>query len=120
MGTLKDSGQEHRALIIGGQTIPILDELARTGATMLICDYNCDAREFSEALPESEMTIRRNADPSIFEDNEEAIGRAATAIAGDLQLFSHPVGGTGILPYGTDPDRFWLFRNRVEKELGTR
>lgn len=119
MRDLEGSGQQERPLIIGGNTVPILDELAPTGATMLICDFNCDARDFAELLPADQLRVRRNADPGVFLADQGTIEAAAGKLARDLSLFDHPIAGTGILPYQTDPDRFWLFRRKVEELLDT-
>jgi uroporphyrinogen decarboxylase len=115
MSDLKRSGQDERPLIIGGDTIPILDALARTGATMLICDYNCDAIRFAETLPSQKLRIRRNADPALFSADDRAVNRAAADLAREMTLFDHPIAGTGILPYRTNPERFWMFRRKVDE-----
>jgi hypothetical protein len=119
MGGLESSGQQQRPLIIGGDTLPILDELVQTGATMLICDYNCDARDFAELLPADRLRVRRNADPAVFGADDRAIEEAAGKLADDLSLFARPIAGTGILPYETDPERFWLFRRKVDRCSGS-
>ncbi len=119
MDALAESGQANRPLIIGGDTTEILPAMIDAGATMLICDYTCDARNFAEALPESsDARIRRNVDPSMFSGTQTNLQDAAARLASDLELFERPIAGTGILPYDARPDLFWEFRRNVESSRG--
>lgn len=118
MKELAGAGQQKRGLIIGGDTVPILGDLADTDATMLICDYASDATAFAEALPRgARLQVRRNVDPSLFLSKGPSLDEAAEELARDLALFRQPIAGTGVLPYGAVPERFSRFRRKVEQRL---
>lgn len=115
MNRLMESGQQERELVIGGNTTPLAASLARTGATILLCDYAADADAFSTALGDDQATvvIRRNIAPSslLLPD----INPVLDAFARDLARFRRPMAGTGILPYDFPPDNLLRFRDRLSE-----
>ncbi len=112
MDVLRDSGQQERELVIGGNTTPIAASLARTGANILLCDYAADSPAFKAALGDDHAyIIRRNIAPSELLRTDTAL--PAKQFATDLALFSHPMAGTGILPYDFPPDCLLRFRDQI-------
>lgn len=113
---LERTGQRDRPLIVGGNSTPTLVHLAATGATTLLCDFAADAAAFARALPDaSAVTVRRNVDPKLFFRSEMDLRSAAETLAGEVRQFAHPVAGTGILPYATDPSHVQQFRRYLEE-----
>lgn len=98
--------------MIGGDTTPVAALLKRTGATILLCDYAADAEAFKAALgDDSEVRVRRNISPASLESGDQA--DLARSFAEELGLFSNPIAGTGILPYGFDPAVLQSFMQAV-------
>ena len=117
---LAATGQKDIALVIGGDTTVLAPDLERTGATTLLCDFVCDADDFSRALERpAQTTIRRNINPALLETAVDAHARKtlARSFVQDLLRFPNPVAGTGILPYGFSPGCFHAFREAVEEEI---
>lgn len=102
MTLLEKSGQRERELVIGGDTTPIASFLPQTGANILLCDYAADAAEFKKMMgDDAQIQVRRNVNPALLGDRRDAM--TAEKLFNDLSLFSHPIAGTGILPYGFTP-----------------
>ncbi|TFH06317.1 MAG: hypothetical protein E4H09_00465 [Spirochaetales bacterium] len=128
MSALQRNGQLSRPLILGGNTAAIAADLAGTGATVLLCDYACDSTAFAASLAGAEhpgvavLSVRRNVDPGIFSPDSGALwttkddsrlAAAAARLLDDLQLLPHPVAGTGILPFGQNPETVGRFLRRI-------
>lgn len=115
MAQLRESGQEHRPLVIGGRTAAIAHRLAQTGATRLVCDFNETAEAFAAGLAEAagSISVRRNISPAALEDTSRDTAALAAAYHRQLACFQRPFGGTGVLPYGFAPGRFLDFRRAV-------
>ena len=117
MGKLQDSGQYNRELVIGGDTVAIAGLLSGTGANILLCDYAADAHDFKSALEvEAELKVRRNVAPVSLENGHTA--EALKRFCEDLDLFTNPIAGTGILPYDFVPDWLLDFQSAVESWRG--
>ncbi|MCK5573285.1 MAG: hypothetical protein KAJ12_11025 [Bacteroidetes bacterium] len=91
------------AFVIGGNTVPILEDLLETGTRYLICPSETDQKLFIEKIASRlDVTVRVNVDPGLF-----ATGRwellapeleRAASLAG-LRTNTHV--GSGVLPYET-------------------
>ncbi|MCF7838840.1 MAG: hypothetical protein K9N49_09445 [Candidatus Marinimicrobia bacterium] len=113
MSRLADTGQAERELVIGGDTVPIAPWLRQTRANVLLCDYAADAPRFKAAFGDDrEYTIRRNLNPAALNTPHPPNDLTAT-FRRDLQQFSHPLAGTGILPYDFNPDHLLRFQARL-------
>jgi uroporphyrinogen-III decarboxylase len=93
------------ALVIGGNTLGILDAIARTGAGSIICPSETDQRAFMEKMRAyPEMFVRVNMSPGVFSAQE-----AGSALAEAGRTLAIARGrervciGTGVLPYDADP-----------------
>lgn len=77
-------------------------ELTTPGATILLCDYAANAAAFKAALgDDSDIRVRRNISPASLESGDP--DTLACDFVEEIELFSNPIAGTGILPYGFDP-----------------
>lgn len=120
MHLLEKSGQKNRALILGGDTTPIVTGMCGAGATIIICDYAAKAAPFAEALSESgngSVEVRRNIDPAQFTRAGSTEESAVEAYLSDLRRFQHPIAGTGILPFDAVPEAYLAFKSRVTEEF---
>ncbi len=114
MNLLRDSGQEERELVIGGDTSPIAAALKGSGATILLCDYASDAAAFHAALgDQAGMRVRRNVSPVVLESKRAH--EAAASFRRDLAFFDRPIAGTGILPYAFKPEWLLAFMDHLHE-----
>ena len=110
MSTMQQYGQQERPLVMGGDTSPIIADVARTGANSVICDFSADLSAFLSAIhPFPELVVRRNANPSDLLADESQARQAARRVKADIAAFRHPVAGTGILAYDTPPENVLAF-----------
>ncbi len=113
MQGLTSRGQQERELVIGGDTTVIAPLLKETGANILLCDFAADPAAWKKQLGEdAQVQVRRNLNPAVIDQLDPADFRA------ELELFTHPIFGTGILPYEFDPAKLLAFRERFA-ELAT-
>lgn len=93
------------ALIIGGDTAPIVDDLVATGAGFLICPSETDQDAFVSALAGLALPVRVNMDPAVFcqADRSPALV-AADAAARRAERLPAGCVGSGVLPYEALPD----------------
>ena len=89
-------------LVIGGNTTPIAELLARTGCNNLLCDFTGDFEEWSAIATGANKALRRNLSPRMIEkatpDEIYAAARDYVARGKDLPGF---IMGTAVIPFGT-------------------
>ncbi len=101
MSMLEQSGQKERELVIGGNTSLIAGSMKESGATAILCDYASDAAAFkAEIGDDSAISVRRNINPAMLSGDKKELAEIFTR---ELDLFSQPIAGTGILPYDFIP-----------------
>jgi len=93
-------------LVIGGNTVPILDELVLLRPGLLICPAETERTVFMDGLSaHPEIGVRINMPPVVFTPagEERAVAEAtiALSLAADRENVSI---GTGVLPYDADPE----------------
>lgn len=114
MMLLKELGQQERELVIGGNTALIAGLLKQTGANILLCDYAADAAAFKSVIgDDSNFKIRRNINPALL--NSSSMKDLADKFNAELNLFSNPIAGTGILPFDFIPDNLLNFKQAVSE-----
>jgi len=92
--------------IMGGDTLPILDDILRTGTGYVCCPAKTNQREFMEKMrAHPDVTVRINMDARAitsenFEDVEKEVDRVL-ALAENRQKVCI---GTGCLPFEADPE----------------
>lgn len=89
-------------LIIGGNTTPIAEVLARSGGNNLLCDFTGDFDEWAAVARAAGKSLRRNISPRLIETaTPEKIYEVAcreVARGRDLPGF---IMGTAVIPFGT-------------------
>jgi uroporphyrinogen-III decarboxylase len=108
--------RENLALVIGGNTVPILPDLLDLHPGMLICPSETDRARFMELVrAHPEITIRINMSPGVFalsgSDGAQAEADTALALAAGRE---NVCIGTGVLPYDADPATVLRIRSYVE------
>ncbi|NSW90699.1 MAG: uroporphyrinogen decarboxylase family protein [Firmicutes bacterium] len=108
---IKNLGVLYVPLVIGGDTLTILDDMLETGTTLLISDYKADIKYFVEKAKERNMTIRGNIDPKLVERGpKEEIIRQLEIMLQKINGYDKFVVGTGVLPYNTPPENVIAIR----------
>lgn len=101
----------HLPLIIGGETTPIAEDIAQTGANLILCDYNADLGKYLEVARSNQLFLRVNLDPDlvrngprkeIFSSGERVLERGSD--------YPRLVLGTGVLPYDTPKENVLVLR----------
>ena len=96
---------EALALVIGGNTVPILPDLIDLHPGMLICPSETDRARFMEIMrAHPGIMVRINMSPAVFaaagSDGAQAEADTALALAAGREQVCI---GTGVLPYDADP-----------------
>jgi uroporphyrinogen decarboxylase len=92
--------------IIGGDTLPILDDILRTGTGYVCCPAKTDQRKFMEKMRAyPDVTVRINMDPRGI--TSKNLGDVQNEVDRVLALAHNRAAvciGTGCLPFEADPD----------------
>lgn len=102
--------------IMGGNTLPIVDDLLATGTNYLVCNVETEQAAFVERVcaTRPEVKIRVNLDPRIVAGSDRAALRAA--VDGTLAFTARRpqcLLGTGALPFETPPENVHFIREYV-------
>ena len=108
---------ENLALVIGGNTVPILPDLLDLHPGMLICPSETDRARFMELIrPYPGIMVRINMSPGVFTLSGSDGAQAEADIALSLAKGREQVCiGTGVLPYDADPGTVMRIRAYVEE-----
>jgi uroporphyrinogen decarboxylase len=89
-------------LIIGGNTTPIAELLAESGANNLLCDFTADFDEWAEVCEDHGRSFRRNISPRLIETGspEEVYDVAAREVARGKDIPGY-ILGTAVVPFGS-------------------
>ena len=104
--------------IVGGDTLPILDSILKTGTGYVICPWETDQPGFMERMIEHPgVMVRVNTGPGAFasgnvSDVRDELDRVI-AIIGDRE---NACIGTGALPFETDPDVVMQAKAYIEEK----
>lgn len=112
---IQASGQPYVALISGGDTTPLLEDLIATGASLLLADHRSDLHQFKVRTMGMGLALRGNVDPRLVES-----GPIPPLVEATLRVLKvgKPGGrfilGTGVVPYATPPEHLLAMRQLVE------
>ena len=97
-----EQGVRDLPLIIGGNTTPIAELLAESGANNLLCDFTADFDEWAEVCQKHGRAFRRNISPRLIETGtpEEVYEVAAREIARGKGIPGY-ILGTAVVPFGS-------------------
>lgn len=89
-------------LIIGGNTTPIAEIQARTGANNLLCDFTADFDEWARVCRDANRAWRRNISPRFIETSTptEIFETARREVQRGRNLAGF-IMGTAVIPFGT-------------------
>jgi uroporphyrinogen decarboxylase len=107
-------GQPHTALISGGDTLPILDDLLASGASLLVADFAADLARFKDRAAAAGVVTRGNVDPKLLESGPvEPLCAAAATVVRTGWPGGRFVLGAGVVPYNTPPSHLAAVRATV-------
>lgn len=117
---LRERGVRWRALIAGGNTLPLLPDFVKTGANQLLLDFNIPPGAVAQALDAyPEILFRVNLSPALLAGGTEAdAARATEALLGPLKGRRNLILGTGILPPATPLKNILSARRSLERFYG--
>lgn len=105
--------------IMGGDTVPVLDDILATGTGYVICNVETDQRAFvaGVAAKRPGVKVRVNLDPSIVAgSSREALAVEVDRVLGIASGYPHCLIGTGCLPYETPPENVrWIREYRTRR-----
>lgn len=115
------SSTGNTALIMGGDTAPILNDLVATGAQYLICPAETDQQLFLKKMQDyPQVMVRININPAILSaGNLAAIFQEADRVLGLARRREKACIGTGILPYEIEPELVLKIRDYLQQQCAS-
>jgi uroporphyrinogen decarboxylase len=111
---MSDRDVHIRPLIMGGNTLPIIGYLAKTGANQLLLDYVVPVRDAKIILEQSDLAFRINIDPAIIAAYDfDDIATHLKLVLGELGHHPNLLLGTGILMPDTPLENIQFVRNFI-------
>jgi uroporphyrinogen-III decarboxylase len=119
MRRIKEECGIHAQLVLGGDTAPLVDAMASTGTTYLICPAETDPHIFmSRVAAYPHITVRINLSPELLVKGP--IPRILATVDKVLEIARpapNPVLlGTGAVPYETPPEHILAIKEYTEQE----
>jgi len=119
MQRIKKECGVHAQLVLGGNTAPLVDLMASTGTTYLICPAETDRQAFmSQVVKYPYITVRVNLLPELVVKGP--IPRILTAVDEILELAGKVPNrillGTGAVPYETPPEHILAIKEYAARE----
>jgi uroporphyrinogen decarboxylase len=112
---IKKLGQKNVALISGGNTTDIVDDMITTGTSLLLADSECDRQYYKKVCKENNILMRASISSKIVEDGDEReMARASGEVIRDCRDYSGFIFGCGIVSYDTKPESVVKLKSIVE------
>ncbi len=112
---LKDAGARNIALIIGGNTTPILEAMIETQATQILCDFGSDIELFKTKCLQHNIPLRVNLDSRLLHKGPvEKIHEHTMNIIGKCRNHPGLILGTGVVAYDCPPEHIAAVRECLE------
>lgn len=111
---LKANGVLIRPLIMGGNTLPIMDNLTKTGANQYLLDYIIPLKDMKSVLDQYSFGFRINLDPALVAQNNK--NHIVDQMELMLKFFGHQpnfIIGTGILLKNTPLENIQFIREFI-------
>jgi len=114
--SLASLGVLQRTLIIGGNTLPILQDMISTGATQFLLDFTIPMEAIKTTLHDfPDTAFRVNLPPSAFmSQNTGELGDIINKTLNSLAYHKNLIIGTGILPTNVPPANILSAKKQIE------
>jgi len=110
-------GLTSRPLVIGGDTRPILDDIIKSGTTLLVSDYNTPLPFYIKKAQAAGLTLRANIDPKLVRQGEfKKIEERIKEIYTQLETYPKLIIGTGVVPYDTPQENLLKVKKMIESQ----
>ncbi|MEW6623600.1 MAG: uroporphyrinogen decarboxylase family protein [Bacillota bacterium] len=111
---LKAKGLANVGLISGGNTTPIVDDMLKTGTSLIMADYNCDLAYFKTKADQAGVVLRGCIDSKLLErGSKEMIYDAVNRVLDVGVSNGKFVIGCGVVSYTTPKEQVLLFKQAV-------
>ena len=113
---LASLGVLQRTLIIGGNTLPILQDMISSGATQFLLDFTIPMEAIKTALHDfPDIAFRVNLPPSAFtSQNKGELEDIINNTLNSLAYHKNLIIGTGILPTNVPPANILFAKKQIE------
>lgn len=102
---IKRLGQNNVALISGGNTTDIVEDMISTGTSLLLADSECDLDLYKKICSKHDILMRASISSGIVEDgNEEEMKKASYDVIDQCIDYERFIFGCGIVSYDTKPE----------------
>jgi len=102
---MKEVGLPASPLVIGGETSAIIDDILKTGTTLLVSDYNTHLPDYVERAKQADLILRANLNPKdIKTGNRDSIAKRIEEIQKAHADYPNLLVGSGVVPYDTPPE----------------
>ncbi len=112
--SIKEAGQKNVALISGGDTTGIVNDMATTGTSLLLADSECDRIYYKKVCKENKILMRASIPSKVVEDGDVKIMKEhVKQVIDDCHDYSGFIFGCGIVSYNTPPENVVKLKNIV-------
>lgn len=102
IASIRRLGGKAPALVIGGDTSPMLEDIVSAGTSLVVADYNTFLPAFASVARQANLKLRGNVDPKLVASGPSgAILRQAKEKVQLADGYRGFILGTGVLPYDT-------------------
>ena len=102
---LKFAGMDGISLICGGDTSSIIEDMLKTGTSLVMADWQCDRRYFKRLCAVHDAVLRAGIEPSAVRGGDnELMRRETTAVFADCADYEKFAFGCGIVSFDTPPE----------------
>ncbi|MCK5758536.1 MAG: uroporphyrinogen decarboxylase family protein [Clostridiales bacterium] len=116
---IKKLGQKNVALISGGNTTDILDDMITTGTSLLLADSECDRLYYKKTCAKNNILMRASIASIVVENGDATeMEKAAHEVIEDCRDYSGFIFGCGIVSYDTLPENVLKLKDIVRNYSG--
>lgn len=114
LGALRKAGANFISLIIGGNTVPVVDSLFSATPDLVVADFNVPPEAYLKLAETHPTIVRMNVNPLIFNTEANSVSGILAAKA-MLRNRKRCLLGSGIIPYATPSRHLMAARNALKK-----
>ncbi len=116
INTLKQNGFSQVALISGGNTTKIVEDMLKTGTSLIMADEGCDLAYYKKLCKNHNTILRASINPQIVKrGNEEEMRQAVELLVEECADYEKIIFGCGIVSFDTPSENVVLLKNVLEQ-----
>jgi uroporphyrinogen decarboxylase len=117
---INELGQKNVALISGGNTMDIAEDMVSTGTSMLMADYCTDHLRYKEICKRNNISLRASIESVVLDiGSREQIVEQCEKVIGNCADYEKFIFGCGVVSYGTEIKQLLELKDIV-LEIGCR